>query len=92
VLVDPFDYVSSIKVAYRVLKLGGRFIVCNIHPMRMCQPGWIKQGDRKLLYAVDNYTDAGPYEFSWCGRIFVKLQRNILAAQYWGNNSRLGGF
>ena len=43
-------------------------IVCNIHPMPMCQPGWIEQGDRKLVYAVDNYTDAGPHEFYWRGR------------------------
>ena len=79
VMVDLFDYVSSIRAAYRVLKPGGRFIVCNLHPIRMSNPnGWIRQGARKLFYPVDNYTDEGPREFDWWwGRPFVNMHRTL---------------
>ena len=78
VLVDLFDYHSAINAAYRVLRPGGRFIVCNIHPMRSSVPGgWIKQGDRKLFFPVDNYTDEGPREFTWWGRQFVNMHRTL---------------
>ena len=39
VLVDLLDYRSAIEAAYRVLRPGGRFVVCNIHPMRSSLPG-----------------------------------------------------
>ena len=74
VLVDLQDYRSAINAAFRVLRPGGRFVVCNIHPMRSCvEGGWIKQGDAKLFYPVDNYTDEGPREFTWFGRKFVNM-------------------
>ena len=74
VLVDLQDFRSAIKAAYGVLRPGGRFVVCNIHPMRSSVPGgWIKQGDTKLFYPVDNYTDEGPREFNWFGRTFVNM-------------------
>ena len=74
VLVDLQDYRSAINAAYRVLRPGGRFIVCNIHPMRSSvSGGWIKQGDTKLFYPVDNYTEEGPREFTWFGRTFVNM-------------------
>ncbi len=78
VMVDILDYESSIKAAYRVLKPGGRFIVCNIHPMRMCQPnGWMKQGEKKLFYPVDNYTVEGVRKFEWWDGPFVNMHRTL---------------
>ena len=74
VLVDLQDYRSAINAAFRVLRPGGRLVVCNIHPMRSSHPGgWIKQGDTKLFYPVDNYTDEGPREFTWWGKPFVNM-------------------
>ena len=61
-----------------MLKPGGRFIVCNVHPMRSAVPyGWINQGGRKLFYAVDDYTDEGPREFPWWGKNFVNMHRTL---------------
>ena len=78
VLVDLLDYRASIEAAYRVLKPGGRFIVCNVHPMRSAVPyGWINQGGRKLFYAVDDYWDEGPREFPWWGKNFVNMHRTL---------------
>ena len=78
VLVDLQDYRSAINAAYRVLRPGGRFVVCNIHPMRSSHPGgWIKQGDTKLFYPVDNYTEEGPREFNWFGKSFVNMHRTL---------------
>lgn len=78
VLVDLLDFRSAINAAYRVLRPGGRFIVCNIHPMRSSvSGGWIRQGDRKLFYPVDDYTCEGPREFTWWSRSFVNMHRTL---------------
>ena len=78
VLVDLLDYRSAIEAAYRVLRPGGRFVVCNIHPMRSSLPGgWIRQAERKLFYPVDEYTDEGPREWTWWGRRFVNMHRTL---------------
>ena len=72
------DYRGAINAAYRVLRPGGRLVVCNIHPMRSCvEGGWIKQGDTKLFYPVDNYTDEGPRTFNWFGRKIVNMHRTL---------------
>ena len=78
VLVDLLDFERSIEAAYRVLRPGGRFVICNVHPMRTSVPyGWINQGGRKLFYALDNYTDEGPREFEWWGRRFINMHRTL---------------
>ena len=78
VLVDLDDYRASIEAAYRVLRPGGAFIVCSIHPMRMATPqGWINQGGRKLFYPLDNYAQEGPREFTWWGKPFLNMHRTL---------------
>ncbi len=78
VLTDLLDYRRSIQEAYRVLRPGGRFVVCNIHPMRSAkEPGWIRQGTVKLFYPLDHYTEEGPREFMWWGRPFVNMHRTL---------------
>ncbi|MYA61757.1 MAG: methyltransferase domain-containing protein, partial [Dehalococcoidia bacterium] len=78
VMVDLLDYRASIEAAYRVLKPGGRFIVCNVHPMRSAVPyGWVNLAGRKLFYAVDDYWDEGPREFPWWGKNFVNMHRTL---------------
>ena len=78
VLVDLLDYRSAIEAAYRVLRPGGRFVICNIHPMRSSvYGGWVRQGDKKLFYPVDDYTVEGPREFTWWGKSFVNMHRTL---------------
>ena len=80
VLVDLLDYRRSVREAYRVLRPDGRFVVCNVHPMRSAVidfGGWIKDLDRKLFYPVDNYTEEGPREFNWWGRSFMNMHRTL---------------
>ncbi len=80
VLVDLLDYRRSVREAHRVLRPGGRFVVCNVHPMRSAVEGpetWVMDGDRKLHYRLDDYTDEGPREFGWWDRTFVNMHRTL---------------
>ncbi len=63
-LVDVPDMDSAVREAFRVLRRGGRFVVCNLHPMVSASPGWIRQGNRQMHYPVDRYFDEGERDIS----------------------------
>lgn len=63
-LVDVPNMPSAVQEAFRVLHPGGRFIVCNLHPMISASPGWVKQGNRKLHYPVDCYFEESERKLS----------------------------
>ena len=79
VLVDLLDYRRSIREAYRVLRPGGGFVVCNVHPIRSApiRGGWLERDGEKWFYLLDDYADEGPREFPWLGRQFVNMHRTL---------------
>ena len=79
VLVDLLDYRRSIGEAYRVLKPGGRFVVCNVHPIEERGYRWMGDGKgrRRLFYPLSGYSDEGPREFDWWGRPFINMHRRL---------------
>ena len=79
VLVDLLDYRRSIREAYRVLRPGGGFVVCNVHPIRSApiRGGWMERDGEKWFYLLDDYADEGPREFPWLGRQFVNMHRTL---------------
>ena len=77
-LVDVPDMRSAVGEAFRVLRRGGRFVVCNLHPMTSASSGWINQGSRKLHYPVDRYSDEGERDISrWEGRPMTNFHRTL---------------
>ena len=56
-LVDFPNHAAAIGEAYRVLRSGGRFVGCNLQSMTSAGMGWIKHGEEKLHYKLDDYFD-----------------------------------
>jgi SAM-dependent methyltransferase len=57
-LVDVPDLTRAVGEAYRIVRSGGRFIVCNLQPMSTAGNCWIKdESGRKLHFRLDNYFD-----------------------------------
>ncbi len=77
-LVDVLDMQRAISATFRVMRSGGRFVVCNVHPMRTASVGWIRQGDVKLHYPVDNYFDESARELrSRGGKPWTNFHRTL---------------
>jgi ubiquinone/menaquinone biosynthesis C-methylase UbiE len=70
-LVDVPDMQAAINQAARVLKRGGRLLVCNLSPVATAAitPVWWVRDDqgRKLHYKLDNYSEEGAREMAFPG-------------------------
>lgn len=67
-LVDIPDLAPVMREAFRVLRPGGRFIVCNLQPMCTAGNCWVKdENDNKCHFLLDQYFDEGQREMRMCG-------------------------
>ena len=56
-LVDVPDMRSAVGEAFRVLRRGGRFVVCNLHPVASASPaGSIKGAGSSTIRSTDTST------------------------------------
>jgi SAM-dependent methyltransferase len=77
-LVDVPDFRRAIAQAFRVLRDGGRFVVCNLAPMVTAGNTWVRNGDgTKLHFRLDDYTDEGVRETLMVGARFTNLHRTL---------------
>jgi 2-polyprenyl-3-methyl-5-hydroxy-6-metoxy-1,4-benzoquinol methylase len=77
-LVDVADHCRAIAEAFRVLRPGGRFVVCNLAPMVTATNTWERDGDgTKRHFRLDNYLDAGAREIPMIGGRFANFHRTL---------------
>jgi SAM-dependent methyltransferase len=76
-LVDMLDVRAALAEAFRVLRPGGRFIACNLAPMVTAGNCWVKAGNRKLHFLLDNYFDESPRNMPMCGGNVSNLHRML---------------
>ncbi len=77
-LVDVPNLYQVVQETYRILRPGGRFIVCNLQPMCTAGNRWVnnKQG-KKLHYLLDDYFDEGQREMPMCGGVVMNYHRTL---------------
>lgn len=75
---DLPDFASNSREVSRVLRLGGRFVVCNLHPMRSATGSWQRRADGTKLHAIlDRYFDEGERHWSLLGSELTNFHRTL---------------
>lgn len=76
--IDSFDLDAAVRSAHRVLRRGGRLIVCNLSPMVTAGNGWIRDpSGKKLTYYLDNYFDESKRAMPMNGYVIHSFHRTF---------------
>ncbi len=81
-LVDVADFAAVVQEAYRLLRAGGRFVVCNLQSMntgiKTTGSPWLKDKEgRKLHFLLDDYLDEGPRAMPMFGHVVTNFHRTL---------------
>ena len=75
---DLENFNRNNEAVFRLLKPGGHFIVCNIHPMRSAVGGWKKNAVGEKEHAVlDHYFEEGPRTWKMLDVDFTNFHRSL---------------
>jgi len=79
-LIDIPDFRSAIRESARVLRPGGRLVVCGISNLHSAAHGWTRDADRRRLHvAVDRYLEERPVVLEWSGMRILNWHRPLSA-------------
>lgn len=75
---DLPDFRANTREVFRVLRLGGRFVVANLHPMRSAAGKWWRDAVGKKLHAVlDSYFEEGERHWKMWEKDLTNYHRSI---------------
>lgn len=71
------DLASTLRVVYRCLAQGGRFVFSVEHPVMLSHNESLEQSGRRGSWIVDNYFKTGQRQQLWMGGHVVKYHRTV---------------
>jgi ubiquinone/menaquinone biosynthesis C-methylase UbiE len=75
---DLSDFAANCQEVSRILRPGGRLVVCNLHPMRSATGGWQKNADGSKQHAIlDCYFDEGERHWNVLGAELTNFHRTL---------------
>jgi len=75
---DLPDFESNTREIFRVLRPGGRFIICNVHPMRSATGIWQRAADGSKQHVIlDHYFAEGERRFNMLNIEFTNFHRSL---------------
>ena len=75
---DLPNFAANSREVFRVLRPEGRFIVCNLHPMRSATGSWQRSTDGSKLHVIlDRYFDEGERHWNLMGTELTNFHRTL---------------
>ncbi len=75
---DLLDFRANTREVFRVLRLGGRFIIANVHPMRSAVGDWQTSDDGTKQHVIlDNYFEERERHWKMLDCDFTNIHRTL---------------
>jgi SAM-dependent methyltransferase len=75
---DLLDFRANTREVFRVLRLGGRFIIANVHPMRSAVGDWQTSDDGTKQHVIlDNYFEERDRHWKMLDCDFTNIHRTL---------------